>query len=109
VRILIAKKKLHLLLGDKSKHEFILVGLLTSFKILPWRLIDMTVALNQQSYPLMMHLSILPKYDAEIDEVSYDPATQTSTIQGMAGSWSTASNSTGGVFKPSDDDSWEDD
>ena len=69
----------------------------------------MAVTLEKKTYPLMMHLSILPKYDAEIEEVNYDPATQTSTIQGMAGSWCSRSNSTGGIITASDDDSQEDD
>ena len=66
-----------------------------------------TISLDKKTYPLMMHLSILPKY--EIDEQpAYDPATQSSIFNSsMGGSWSTRSGSSG--FLNPDDDSKEDD
>jgi hypothetical protein len=69
----------------------------------------MAITLDKKAYPLMMHLSILPKYDDEIEEVNYDPTTQTSKISGMAGSWCSKSASTFKFFSESDDDSQEDD
>jgi hypothetical protein len=69
-----------------------------------------TPTLDKQSYPFMMHLSILPKYDLAPEKVSYDATTQTSKISGMSGSWSSRSGSTGGYWGESpDDDSQEDD
>ncbi|MEG4272152.1 MULTISPECIES: hypothetical protein [unclassified Microcoleus] len=42
------------------------------------------IALNKKAHPLMMHLSILPKYDITAKETfSYDPTTQTSNIKSM--------------------------
>jgi hypothetical protein len=70
----------------------------------------MAVTLDKKAYPLMMHLSNRPECDTEMDEVvNYDPATQTSTIQGMAGSWCSRSNSTAGFLIGNDNDSQEDD
>jgi len=68
-----------------------------------------TLTLNKTSYPLMMHLSILPKHDSTLVESTYDARTQTSDITGMAGSWCSRKSSTGGVLRESDDDSQEDD
>ena len=70
-----------------------------------------TISLNKQTYPLMMHLSILPKYGAPMEKLIYNPSSQTSDFSGsMKGSWCTQSNSTGGYFgNPSDDDIQEDD
>lgn len=69
----------------------------------------MTTATLDKSYPLMMHLSILPKYNIASEKVSYDPATQTSKISGVSGSWCSKSGSTFKVFDANDDDSSEDD
>jgi hypothetical protein len=68
-----------------------------------------TATLDKQSYPLMMHLSIIPKYDLASEKVSYDATTQTSKISGMSGSWSTRSASSSGAFGPRDDDQAQDD
>jgi hypothetical protein len=66
--------------------------------------------LDKQTYPLMMHLSILPKYDLTLEEVGYDSKTQTSNINAMAGSWCIRSASTANVLRRAwDDDSTEDD
>jgi len=43
------------------------------------------IALDKKSHPLMMHLSILPKYDISEEQSSYDPSTQTSNIKSMSG------------------------
>ena len=52
------------------------------------------LALDKKAHPLMMHLSILPKYDiSEEPSISYDPSTQTSKITSMSGSWCTRSAS----------------
>ncbi|MEK0183069.1 hypothetical protein [Microcoleus anatoxicus] len=68
------------------------------------------LALDKKANPLMMHLSILPKYGITAEETfSYDPSTQTSNITSMSGSWSTVSGSTFKWFEPSDDDQQEDD
>jgi len=67
----------------------------------------MTTATLDKSYPLMMHLSILPKYDIASEKVSYDATTQTSNTRAMSGSWSTKASSSG--FWTPDDDSQEDD
>jgi hypothetical protein len=67
------------------------------------------LALDKKAHPLMMHLSILPKYNISQEQSSYDPSTQTSNITSMSGSWSTVSGSTFKWFEPSDDDSQEDD
>jgi hypothetical protein len=68
-----------------------------------------TATLDKQTYPLMMHLSILPKYNLASEKVNYDPTTQTSKISGMSGSWCSKSGSTYKVFGDNDDDSAEDD
>jgi hypothetical protein len=66
-----------------------------------------TISLDKKAYPLMMHLSILPKYGMDEQPV-YDPATQSSVVSSsMGGSWSTH-RGTSGFFNP-DDDSSEDD
>ncbi|WP_293127896.1 hypothetical protein [Microcoleus sp. bin38.metabat.b11b12b14.051] len=71
------------------------------------------LALDKKANPLMMHLSILPKYGISVEETfSYDPSTQTSNITSMSGSWCTrSSSSTEGTwpFTTSDDDTQEDD
>jgi hypothetical protein len=70
-------------------------------------MISSTVSLDKKTYPLMMHLSIIPKYDVG-EQPTYDPTTQSSTFSSaMAGSWCTRSGSTG-FFNP-DEDSQEDD
>jgi hypothetical protein len=67
-----------------------------------------TISLNKKSYPLMMHLSILPKYRIESEAPTYNPATQSSNFStAMSGSWSTRANSSNFLFP--DDDSKEDD
>lgn len=68
-----------------------------------------TATLDKQTYPLMMHLSILPKYNLASEKVSYDATTQTSKISGMSGSWCSNSGSTFKLFDSNDDDSSEDD
>ena len=72
------------------------------------------LALDKKANPLMMHLSILPKYGITAEETfSYDPSTQTSNITSMSGSWCTNSSSTsesvGWPFTKSDEDTQEDD
>ncbi|MEG4850091.1 hypothetical protein QUB10_04165 [Microcoleus sp. B5-D4] len=71
------------------------------------------LALDKKTHPLMMHLSILPKYGISEEQASYDPSTQTSNITSMSGSWCTKSSSTsesvGWPFTKSDEDSQEDD
>lgn len=69
----------------------------------------MSVVLDKKAYPVMMHLSILPKYSDSIFEPIYNPETQTSDVSGMSGSWCQRTNSTGGFLQSSDDDSQEDD
>jgi len=68
-----------------------------------------TLTLDKQTYPMMMHLSILPKYDLSFNEPSYDAVTQTSNINAMDGSWSRDSTSTGNILIGRDEDSSEDD
>ncbi|MBD1815180.1 hypothetical protein NDA07_12850 [Microcoleus vaginatus DQ-U2] len=63
------------------------------------------LALDKKANPLMMHLSILSKYDISEEEPSYDPSTQTSNITSMSGSWCTRNSSTFNC----DDDQQEDD
>jgi len=70
------------------------------------------ITLDKKAYPLMMHLSLQPKYDNKAEESKYDPKHQTSTSYGTRGSWCTANGSTRGLnhfFSGSDDDSQEDD
>ncbi len=68
------------------------------------------LALDKKANPLMMHLSILPKYGITAEETfSYDPTTQTSNITSMSNSWCTVSGSTFKLFGDSDDDQQEDD
>ncbi|NEP63569.1 MAG: hypothetical protein F6K31_42855 [Symploca sp. SIO2G7] len=68
------------------------------------------VALDKKTYPLMMHLSIVPKYDIADESPSYDPSSQTSNITAMSNSWCTRSTSTDqGFLSPRDEDQKEDD
>jgi len=67
------------------------------------------LALDKKANPLMMHLSILPKYGISEEQASYDPTTQTSNITSMSGSWSTRAGSSIFLIEPSDDDQQEDD
>jgi len=67
------------------------------------------LALDKKANPLMMHLSILPKYGISQEQASYDPSTQTSNISSMSGSWCTKSSSTGSWTGQGDEDSQEDD
>ena len=70
------------------------------------------LALDKKANPLMMHLSILPKYSISQEQASYDPSTQTSNITSMSGSWCIRSGSTtvNDPFPtPVDDDQQEDD
>ncbi|NEQ70346.1 MAG: hypothetical protein F6K21_33610 [Symploca sp. SIO2D2] len=68
------------------------------------------VALDKKTYPLMMHLSIVPKYDIADESPSYDPSSQTSNITAMGNSWSTRSRSTGAIWRTEkDEDQQEDD
>jgi len=68
-----------------------------------------TATLSKQAYPLMMHLSILPKYDLNVEKAVYDASSQTSNTSAMKGSWCSRANSTGGYGWTPDDDSAEDD
>jgi hypothetical protein len=67
------------------------------------------IGLDKKAHPLMMHLSIIPKYDITDEAFSYDPSTQTSNITAMSGSWCTRNSSTRGLFPDSDSDQKEDD
>ncbi|MEG4989215.1 hypothetical protein QUB08_26230 [Microcoleus sp. BR0-C5] len=67
------------------------------------------LALDKKANPLMMHLSISPKYSIPQEQSSYDPSTQTSNITSMSGSWSTRNASTPHWLNPSDADQKEDD
>ncbi|MCC3407027.1 MAG: hypothetical protein JGK17_15810 [Microcoleus sp. PH2017_10_PVI_O_A] len=69
------------------------------------------LALDKKAHPLMMHLSISPKYGISQEQSSYDPTTQTSNISSMSGSWCARSSSTGDIIfrPPTDDDQQEDD
>jgi len=67
------------------------------------------LALDKKANPLMMHLSISPKYGISLEQASYDPSTQTSNISSMSGSWCTVSGSTFKLLADSDDDTQEDD
>ncbi|MEG4943359.1 hypothetical protein [Microcoleus sp. F4-D5] len=68
------------------------------------------IALDKKAHPLMMHLSILSKYDISEEQSSYDPSTQTSNIISMSGSYSFRKGSSPAAWphKP-DDDQKEDD
>ena len=68
-------------------------------------MISRQVTLDKKAYPLMMHLSILPKYDFYNDLSSDNPA----SISGMNNSWCIRSSSTLGVLTLLDDDRQEDD
>jgi hypothetical protein len=72
---------------------------------------NLQVELDRKSYPLMMHLSIVPKLsDAADEQATYNPATQTSNFSAMSGSWCPRSGSTDrGFITPKDDDQKEDD
>ncbi|HAJ58755.1 MAG TPA: hypothetical protein DCP31_05405 [Cyanobacteria bacterium UBA8543] len=71
---------------------------------------SIAISLDKRSYPLMMHLSILPKYGITLEKANYDPTTQTSGFShAMKGSWCTVSGSTFKMFSENDDDSQEDD
>ena len=68
------------------------------------------IALDKKANPLMMHLSILPKYGITAKETfSYDPTTQTSNFNSMSGSWCTDNGSTYKQLSANDDDQREDD
>lgn len=68
------------------------------------------ITLDEKAYPLMMHLSIPPKYDIETSRDKYDPSTQTSSFNSaMSKSWCTVSGSTFQIFAENDSDSQEDD
>lgn len=72
------------------------------------------ITLDPKTHPLMMHLSIVPKYEIIVDEesFSYDPNTQTSNINSMSGSWCTRNASTSDWSQPGtsvDSDQKEDD
>ncbi len=69
------------------------------------------ITLDKKDYPLMMHLSILPKYDISNNLPDYDPTTQSSTFNSsMASSWCTNSASTAGLlYIRTDEDQNEDD
>ncbi|MEB3117581.1 MAG: hypothetical protein VKL01_04360 [Limnothrix sp.] len=74
---------------------------------------NLQVALDQKSYPLMMHLSIIPKLSDLADEqATYNPVTQTSNISAMSSSYCKRSGSTNkGLLDlaPLDSDSQKDD
>jgi len=68
-----------------------------------------TLGLATNSYPLMMNLSIKPKYEFENQVCSYDSESQTSSGSATMGrSWSTYNSTTFGYLQ-SDSDSQEDD
>jgi uncharacterized protein (DUF736 family) len=68
-----------------------------------------TISLDKKTYPMMMHLSIIPQHEISSEKPAYDPATQSSTFStAMGGSWSTASASTR-EWASVDEDSREDD
>ncbi|AFY83560.1 hypothetical protein [Oscillatoria acuminata] len=67
------------------------------------------VTLDKKAHPLMMHLSIIPKYEIAEEAFSYDPSTQTSNITSMSNSWCTRSSSTYNVGRGGDEDQKEDD
>jgi hypothetical protein len=68
-----------------------------------------TISLDKKTYPLMMHLSIMPQHEISNEQPAYDPSTQSSTFStAMAGSWCNMSSSTGPMLK-TDQDSKEDD
>ena len=67
------------------------------------------ITLDKKAHPLMMHLSIVPKYDIAEEAFSYDPSTQTSNITSMSNSWCTNSSSTPKMLSPNDSDQQEDD
>jgi hypothetical protein len=52
------------------------------------------LTLDKKAHPLMMHLSIVSKYEIAEESFSYDPSTQTSNITSMSGSWCTRNAST---------------
>lgn len=65
--------------------------------------------LDKRSYPLMMHLSIMPKYEFDDQDCIYDAKSQTSVgTTTMGKSWCTRNSSTFGVLQ-NDSDSFEDD
>ncbi len=70
-----------------------------------------TISLDKKTYPLMMHLSIIPQHEISSEQPTYDPATQSSNFSSaMAASWCTRGASTGNSwFGSEDDDSKEDD
>jgi hypothetical protein len=69
-----------------------------------------TISLDKKTYPMMMHLSIIPQHEISSEQPAYDPATQSSNFSSaMAGSWCTRSASTGGFLQHADEDSQEDD
>jgi len=64
------------------------------------------LALDKKVYPLMMHLSILSKYDiSEKKSISYDPSTQTSNITSRSCTWAVRKGSSPKLwpYKPDDD------
>lgn len=67
-------------------------------------------SLDKKSYPLMMHLSILPKYELGDQDCIYDAKSQTSSGSvNMGKSWCTRNSSTYMGLRPRDEDSQEDD
>jgi hypothetical protein len=72
-----------------------------------------TISLEKADYPLMMHLSIAPKYSISDDRPTYDPIAQTSNFAdiSMGNSWCTRTASSGHPLNRDgvDDDQQEDD
>lgn len=66
------------------------------------------LTLDKKTHPLMMHLSIVSKYEIPEESFSYDPSTQTSNITSMSGSWCTRNHSTS-TWTSTDEDQQEDD
>lgn|GEM_PF-2287587 len=69
------------------------------------------LAIDKKVYPLMMHLSILSKYDiSENKSISYEPRTQISNITSRTCTWATrkASSAKHWPHKPDDDRSKSD-
>lgn len=69
-----------------------------------------SLSLNKQAYPLMMHLSIIPKYNDILEHPIYNSINQSSTYRStIKSSWCTRVASTMSFIGPHDDDSQKDD
>jgi hypothetical protein len=66
--------------------------------------------LDKHKYPLMMHLSIVPRYELDDQDFIYDAKSQISVGNvSMGKSWCTRNSSTYMGLRPRDEDSQEDD